>query len=136
MHATLTLSLPPSFVSPWRMRNIQECNSCTFASASMIFSLSTRALAFLELSLYERPRRSSRERKSMLALANVQELNTTLNITCLVVELNKLSVAEAMKVREKFEEEKEERKFRVYICGKLGPRGGRICPRGGEDERR
>ena len=45
-----------------------------------------------------------------------------------MVELNKLSVAEAMKVREKFEDEKEERKFRVYICGKLGPRGDGYVP--------
>ena len=47
-----------------------------------------------------------------------------------MVELNKLSVAEAIKIREKFEEEEEEeeREFRVYICGQIGPRGDGYVP--------
>ena len=43
-----------------------------------------------------------------------------------MVELNKLSVAEAMKIREKHEE--EEGGFRVYICGQIGPRGDGYVP--------
>ena len=42
-----------------------------------------------------------------------------------MVELNKLSVAEAMKIREKHEDEEE---FRVYICGQIGPRGDGYVP--------
>ena len=49
---------PPSLPPPWRRRNIQECNSCTFASASMIFSLSrlglSRAIALRKAAALER----------------------------------------------------------------------------------
>ena len=44
------------------------------------------------------------------------------------MELNKLSVAEAMKIREKHEVDEEEGGFRVYICGQIGPRGDGYVP--------
>ena len=59
---------PPSLPSSWRMRSIQECNTCTFASASMIFSL-----APWPFSSYALRKAAALERKSMLASANVQE---------------------------------------------------------------